>query len=91
MRNIVLLSPYLLILAAGMAFQYKDDPEAPFNALITLGWWAFGVTTVITLIVALASNKERPGYHARIVQIAGMPIFTLLGIGFTYFIKSSLT
>ncbi len=90
MRNIVLLFPFLMIFAAGMAHKYKDDPEAPFNAFITFSWWAFGATLLLTIIVAVMSNKERPGYHSRVAQMAGMPIITLIAIGFIYLFKSTL-
>lgn len=90
MQNIVLLFPFLLILALGMAHKYKDDPQAPFNAFISIGWWAFGVTLLLTVIVAVVSNKERPGYCNRVIQMAGMPVITLIAIGFTYLLKSIL-
>ncbi|WP_228253241.1 hypothetical protein [Acinetobacter baumannii] len=74
-----------------MAHKYKDNPETLFSALISTLWVGFGVTIAITLIVALASNKKRPGYHARVIQLAGMPVITLIAIGFTYFVKSSFS
>lgn len=46
MRNLIYVMPILMIMAFGMANKYKDDPKAPFEAAITIGWWAFGITTV---------------------------------------------
>jgi hypothetical protein len=50
----------------------------------------FGATLLLTVIVAVMSNKERPGYHSRVAQMAGMPIITLIAIGFIYLFKSAL-
>lgn len=59
MQNIVLLFPFLLILALGMAHKYKDDPQAPFNAFITFGWWCFGATLLLCMNNKVVNSKKR--------------------------------
>ena len=88
MRNLIYVMPILMIMAFGMANKYKDDPKAPFEAAITIGWWAFGITTLITIIVAVISDKESTSYLARVSQLAVMPILTLIAIGLTALMKN---
>lgn len=90
MRNLIYMMPILMILAFGMANKYKDNPQAPFELAITIGWWAFGITTLITIIVAVVSDKEQPNYVGRVSQYAAMPILTLIAIGFTALMKNSI-
>ncbi|MDN5487450.1 MAG: hypothetical protein L0G14_03255 [Lactococcus lactis] len=90
MRNLIYMMPILMILAFGMANKYKDDPKAPFELAITIGWWAFGITTLITIIVAVVSDKEKSNYVLRVSQLAAMPIVTLIAIGLIALMKNSI-
>lgn len=90
MRNLSYMLPILTILALGMAHKYKDDPKVPFEVGITIGWWAFGITTIITIIVAVISDKKCKTYFERVIPLATMPIVTLIAIGLIALMKNSI-
>jgi hypothetical protein len=90
MRNLSYMLPILTILAFGMAIKYKDDAQAPFEIALTFFWWVFGITTLITIIVAVVSDKEESSYVGLVSQCATIPILTLIAIGLTALMKYSI-
>ncbi|AFI97480.1 hypothetical protein ABTC85_15420 [Acinetobacter baumannii] len=90
MQNIIFVFPFIMILAVGMAWKYRDDPTKPFEDAMTFGWWGFGITLILTIIVAVTSNKEHPDYVARVIHFASMPAITLVFLGAVALMKSSV-